>query len=149
MKERTVAAIKRGTVIDHIPSDSVFKVSEILKLDKLDNTVVIASNLTSTKNGKKGLIKVEDMFLDEVCLQKIAIIARDATISRIEDYKVTEKTKLKRPKVLKGILKCFNPGCITNHEPMETEFYLESEKPLIVRCKHCEREMQKRDVELK
>ena len=37
-KQLSVSAIKEGTVIDHIPAGSLFKVISILKLDKLDTS---------------------------------------------------------------------------------------------------------------
>jgi len=138
-KELSVSAIKEGTVIDHIPSKHTFKVAELLMLDKLDNRVVIASNLISLKLGTKGILKISDMFLDRKLVQKIALIAPNATVSTIKDYKIIEKTKLERPKILNNIIKCVNPNCITNNEPMKTEFVVESEKPVLVRCKYCER----------
>jgi len=144
----SVAALKKGTVIDHIPADKTFKVAEILKLDNMANMVVIASNLTSKKLGCKGLIKIADAYLDKKVVQKIALIAPRASVSRIDNYKVIEKTKLERSRLLSGLLKCYNPNCITNSEHIETKFVIEKEKPLLVRCRYCEREMKKEDIEL-
>ena len=53
-KELSVAAIKEGTVIDHIPADASFKVAAILKLRKDLNMVSIATNLNSKSLGKKN-----------------------------------------------------------------------------------------------
>ena len=53
-KELKVAALENGTVIDHIPSDKLFKVVEILKLSKLDKAITIGNNLTSKHTEKKG-----------------------------------------------------------------------------------------------
>ncbi len=37
-------------------------------------------------------------------------------------------------------MKCSNPGCITNkNEPVETEFVVESKKPVSLRCVYCDR----------
>ena len=35
-KERLVAAIENGTVIDHIPADKTFQVATLLKLNELN-----------------------------------------------------------------------------------------------------------------
>lgn len=148
MKERTVSAIKQGTVIDHIPSNYTFKVAEILGLDKMEKRVVIASNLESNKIGKKGIIKIEDVYLNQLGVQKIALIASNATLSVIKDYKVTEKTKLKRPNLIKSIIKCSNPNCITNKEKVVTQFTLESENPITARCRHCERPITEEEMRL-
>jgi len=139
IKELSVSAIKEGTVIDHIPARHTFKVADILKLQDLENSVVIATNLKSTKLGMKGIIKTSGLFLDKKLLQKISLIAPKATVSKIKNYKAIEKTKLERPKLLNNIIKCVNPNCITNNEPMDTKFVVEKEKPLLVRCRYCER----------
>lgn len=148
MKEQTISAIKQGTVIDHIPSDYAFKVAEILGFDKMGKRVVIASNLESSKMGKKGIIKIEDVYLNHLGVQRIALIAPNATLSVIKDYKVTGKTKLKIPKLIKKIIKCSNPNCITNKEEVVTLFTVESESPLTVRCRHCERPATSEEMRL-
>ena len=55
-KELKVAALENGTVIDHIPSDKLFKVVEILNLSELDKAITIGNNFTSKQIGKKGII---------------------------------------------------------------------------------------------
>lgn len=52
-----VNAIKNGTVIDHIPVKSLFKVISILGLDKIDKTITFGINLESKKLGKKSYNK--------------------------------------------------------------------------------------------
>ena len=39
--EMQVKALRNGTVIDHIPSDKLFKVVSILQLDKIEHQVTI------------------------------------------------------------------------------------------------------------
>ena len=59
-KERLVAAIKNGTVIDHIPAEKTYEVVNLLKLQELPVPVTIGYNYPSSKIGKKGIIKVVD-----------------------------------------------------------------------------------------
>src|SRR3989338_7610923 len=80
-KELSISAIKEGTAIDHIPADATFKVAEILHLDNHNGTVSIAANLQSKSMGKKGIIKVEGKFLTQDEVNKIAIVAPDATVN--------------------------------------------------------------------
>ena len=62
-KELAVAALKNGTVIDHIPPQSLFKVVDLLGLQALtDVSVTIGNNLDSNRLKKKGIIKVADLF---------------------------------------------------------------------------------------
>ena len=74
-EELAVAALKNGTVIDHIPTQSLFKVVNLLGIQKQTNSVTIGFNLDSKKCGKKGIIKIEDVYFPEETLNRIAIIA--------------------------------------------------------------------------
>lgn len=62
-KERLVAAIQNGTVIDHIPTEKTFQVVNLLGLENLDSPITIGVNLTSKKINRKGIIKISDKFL--------------------------------------------------------------------------------------
>jgi aspartate carbamoyltransferase regulatory subunit len=64
-EELAVAALENGTVIDHIPTQSLFKVVNLLGIKNLKNSVTIGFNLDSSKCGKKGIIKVADVFFPE------------------------------------------------------------------------------------
>lgn len=63
--ELAVAALKNGTVIDHIPSDVLFKVVSLLGIEKMNTHVTIGSNLKSSRMGTKGIIKVADVEFPE------------------------------------------------------------------------------------
>ena len=52
--ELKVSAIRSGTVIDHIPANTVFQVFKILGLDDSSKQVYFGTNLDSKKYGKKG-----------------------------------------------------------------------------------------------
>ena len=145
---KMVAAIKDGTVIDRIPSDKLFKVASILHLDELANQVTVGNNLESKELGTKGIIKVSDKFFTDKDINKIALIAPNAKLNIIRDYAVVEKKTLKLPTILEDIVKCGNPNCITNHEPMMTRFHVEDNKTLTLRCHYCERVMSGDDVKI-
>jgi len=42
-KERLVAAIENGTVIDHIPAEKTYQVANLLGLDKLATPITIGN----------------------------------------------------------------------------------------------------------
>ena len=42
----------------------------------------------------------------------------------INDYEVVEKKKVVTPDELRSIVRCNNPKCITNNEPMDTIFHV-------------------------
>ncbi|MEM4267255.1 MAG: aspartate carbamoyltransferase regulatory subunit [Candidatus Woesearchaeota archaeon] len=148
MKELKISAISVGTVIDHIPPQYTFKIAEILNIDKTAHVVSVANNLDSKKLGKKGLIKIGGVFLSSKDIQKIALVAPHATISKIKNYKVFEKNRVVVPDELEGIVKCFNPNCITNIEHIKTRFYVIDKINLKIFCRYCERSMTREDIEL-
>jgi aspartate carbamoyltransferase regulatory subunit len=147
-KELKISAIRDGTVIDHIPSDATFKVADILNLKDEKNIISVATNLKSKKTGKKGIIKVAGKTLTKDEVNKIAVIAPKATLNIIENYSVREKIKVSIPDMFNKIIKCSNPNCITNNEDVKTKFYVSKKEPLRVKCHYCEREMEKKEIEL-
>lgn len=134
-----VSAIKDGTVIDHIPAKNLFKVITILGLDKIENQITFGTNLESEKLGEKAIIKVSDKFFADDEINKIALIAPHAKLNIIRDYEVVEKKVVEIPDTIKGIVKCFNPKCITNHEKIATSFTVVAKEPLALKCKYCEK----------
>jgi len=147
-KETVVSSIKAGTVIDHIPADKTFKVADILSMEDVENIISVAVNLRSEKMEKKGIIKVGGKFLNSEEVSKIALLAPDVTMSIIKDFKVIEKVKLKIPNEIKGIVKCSNPNCITNHEETQRTFHVVQKEPLNLKCHYCERLMVEKDIVL-
>ncbi|MFV0472326.1 MAG: aspartate carbamoyltransferase regulatory subunit [Paludibacteraceae bacterium] len=149
-KKLKVAALRSGTVIDHIPSDKLFKVVQILHLDTCDNQITLANNLESKKISSKGLIKIADRALEEYETNKIALIAPDAKINIIREYEVVEKRPLKLPDNIYEIVQCPNPACITNHQPVKTRFYLlREEDEKLLKCHYCEKEVKLENVKIK
>ncbi len=138
-KQLSVSAIKNGTVIDHIPADTLFSVINILGLENISNQITFGTNLESKKFGKKGIIKVEGIYFSEKEINKIALVAPAARLNIIRDYEVVEKHQLTIPDEIEGIVKCFNPACITNHEPVTTRFRIVSKDPLRLKCHYCEK----------
>lgn len=138
-KTQTVSSIKDGTVIDHVPVESGFKVLEILRLNEHDKLVSFATNLPSKAMKKKALVKVSGRELSEEEFSKVAVLAPKATINIIKDYKVKLKKKVALPKKMESVIKCPNPACITNQEVVQTTFTVVNGAPIKLRCGHCER----------
>lgn len=138
-KELKVSAIENGTVIDHIPSQSVFQVIRILNLTNYNNQLLTGTNLDSNKMGKKGIIKVSNKFFESDEINKIALVAPSATLIIIRNFQVVEKRKVEIPDQVEKIVKCFNPNCITNNEEVPTRFEVIDKKELKLRCHYCEK----------
>lgn len=146
--ELLVAALENGTVIDHIPSELVFTIASLLELDKLESSVTIGYNLQSSKLGKKGIIKVADKFFTDEEISRLSVVAPNVVLSVIRDYDVVEKKEVITPDELHGIVRCSNPKCITNNEPMNTFFHVVDKEAGTLKCHYCEKEQNKSKVKL-
>ena len=147
-KELQVAALENGTVIDHLPSDKVFTVVSLLDLQNTDGNITIGNNFESKKLGKKGIIKVADRFFTDEEVSRLSVVAPNIKLNIIRHYEVVEKKQIVMPDELKGIVKCNNPKCITNNEPMQTWFHVVDKELGILKCHYCEKEQQKDNIKL-
>jgi aspartate carbamoyltransferase regulatory subunit len=145
-KELVVSAIENGTVIDHIPSKSVFRVVKMLNLEETGTQITIGLNLNSSKYGKKGIIKVSDVFFEKQEINKIALIAPTATLIIIKNYKVIEKRHVEIPDVIQKFVKCVNPNCITNQQNVSTRFSVIDKEDLKLQCNFCEKITAKNNI---
>ena len=137
--EMPVASICNGTVIDHIPSDKLFKVAALLHLDTMESPITIGNNFPSKVLGRKGIIKIADHFFDGDLVYRVALI----------DYKVVEKKSVELPSEIVGIVRCSNPKCITNNEPMPTRFSaLQGHEKGVIQCAYCGRKVVGTEADL-
>ncbi len=145
-----VEAIRNGIVLDHIPSDKLFKIVSILQLDKSDTPITIGNNLESKQVGRKGIIKITNRFFSDDEINKIAILAPNIRLNVIKDYQVTEKRYISLPPEVHALVRCSNPKCITNSEPMATKFSvsLVQERGVKLTCHYCGRSVSGEDCEL-
>ncbi len=147
-KELQVAALENGTVIDHIPSEKLFTVVSLLGIQEMNNNITIGFNLASKKLGKKGIIKVADRFFTDEEINRIAVVAPNVKLNIIRNYEVVEKREVVLPDELRGIVKCANPKCITNNEPMPTRFHVIDKDNCIIKCHYCEKEQRREEIEV-
>lgn len=143
-----VSALCNGTVIDHIPADKLFAVVNLLNIPQMSSNITIGNNLESKKLGKKGLIKVADKFFTDDEVNRISLVAPNVVLNTIRDYKVVEKREVKMPSELHNIVKCANPACITNNEPMATHFHVTNAEAGIIKCRYCEKEIKVNKAQL-
>ena len=147
-KERLVAAIENGTVIDHIPAEKTFQVMNLLELQNLSTPVTIGYNFSSSKVGCKGIIKVSDKFFTDDEISRLSVVAPNIILNIIRDYEVVEKKQVITTDQLRGIVKCNNPKCITNNEPVSTIFNVVDKEAGTLKCHYCDKEQQMENVEL-
>ena len=141
-----VAALRNGTVIDHIPAEKLFTVVSLLGLEHMENNITIGFNLESKKLGTKGIIKIADKFFCDEEINRISVVAPHVKLNIIRDYEVIEKKEVRRHDDLKGIVKCAKPKCITNNEPMATLFHVTDKENCVLKCHYCEKEQRKEEI---
>jgi aspartate carbamoyltransferase regulatory subunit len=148
-KKLKVSAIKNGTVIDRIPAGQLFHVIEILGLAKGDFQMTFGTNLESKVLGVKSIIKISDKFFEEDDVNRIALVAPDAILNIIKDYHVVEKRPVVIPSEICGLVRCLNPRCITNHEPVKTHFTTRmTSGGLVLKCHYCEKETGQKNLQI-
>ena len=133
-----VGKIEEGFVLDHIKAGKCMDIYEHLGLDKMDCTVAIIKNARSKAMGKKDIIKVE-CDINTLDLNVLAFIDHSITINVIKNGEIVEKKELSLPKMVKNVIRCHNPRCITSIEQgLPHIFLLSDEAKEVYRCKYCE-----------
>ncbi len=143
-KKLAVAKIRDGVVIDHIPPGKGYYVLQVLGLtayfaDKMVSAVINAPS--QCKGYKKDVIKIGGE-LDEIQLEKLGLVVPGATLNIIRDYEVIEKKDIEPPSIVRNLINCPEPKCITNaipREPVRKEFITINKEPVTLRCCYCDR----------
>jgi aspartate carbamoyltransferase regulatory subunit len=147
-QELYVRKIKDGTVIDHITPGFALDVLKILGINgKAGEVMTAAVNVESKQHKRKDIVKIQDRELKPSEVDKIALIAPNATINIIRNYDVASKKLVQLPETIRGILKCDNPSCISNsREPVEPQFHVDQRGPIHLRCYFCGHVMEREDI---
>ncbi len=136
-----IQAIENGTVIDHIKAGQALNVLRILGIfTDCKGTVSFVMNAPGAK-GRKDVVKVEGRALNVEELNKISLIAPNATVNIIRDFVVIQKKKVVLPTYVEGVVRCINPNCISNSkEPIKSKFSVvrSEEGGVVLRCLYCE-----------
>lgn len=139
-----VGKIEEGFVLDHIKAGKSLSIYEHLQLDKLDCTVAIIKNAKSNKLGKKDILKVE-CDINMLDLDVLAFIDHNITVNVIKDGVIVSKKDLQLPKMIRNVIRCKNPRCITSIEQeLPHIFTLADEEKEVYRCKYCEEKCTER-----
>jgi|TARA_B110000438_G_scaffold130562_1_gene126744 aspartate carbamoyltransferase regulatory subunit len=142
-----VQPIRNGTVIDHIKAGRGKKVLDILNLSGSDTTISLLINVQSKIQERKDIIKIEDRELNEIEIEKLALLSPNAIVNIIRNYSVAEKIKIEIPEFISEIVHCPNENCICNNERgVSTNFKLLSEENLHIKCTYCGRKMDEENI---
>ncbi len=132
-----IDSIKNGIVIDHITAGKAMKIYNLLGLDELDCSVALIKNVSSSKMGKKDIIKIDTDF--HVDLDILGYVDPGATVNIIQNEEMVAKKKLELPEKLTNVIKCKNPRCITSTEQeLPQIFKLTDKEKKVYRCMYCE-----------
>lgn len=133
-----VGSLNEGFVLDHIKAGKCMDIYNYLGLDKLDCQVAIIKNAKSNKMGRKDIIKIECP-IDVINLDILGYIDHNITVNIIHNGQIVDKKQLTLPKIIKNVVNCKNPRCITSIEQeLDQIFILSDEAKQIYRCKYCE-----------
>ncbi|MCQ6961851.1 aspartate carbamoyltransferase regulatory subunit [Methanolobus chelungpuianus] len=139
-QELRVKRIENGTVIDHINAGQALNVLKILGIPDSSQGVVSVLLNSPGKFGIKDVVKIENRELNVREVDKIALIAPNATINIIRNFNVSQKKKVHIPTFVEGVVRCVNPNCISNsNEPVTSKFDVSVEESLRLRCTYCGR----------
>jgi aspartate carbamoyltransferase regulatory subunit len=111
--------------------------------------VLFGTNLESKKYGTKGIIKVSNKFFKPQEVNKISLVAPNATLIEIKKFQVVSKKVVQVPDEIVKIVKCFNPNCVTNHEDVPTRFTMLSKEEVRLQCHYCEKITDKKNMVIK
>jgi len=132
-----IDAIRNGIVIDHIKAGDGMRIYNFLNLGALDCSVALIKNASSTKAGKKDIIKVDRV--PDIDLNALGFIDPNITINIIRDSVRVEKYHPELPMKMTNILICKNPRCITTTEQeLPHVFVLTYREKHEYRCVYCE-----------
>lgn len=146
-KTLSVAAIKHGTSIDHIPAGQAIRIMHLLNLLQSKHKVTVGLNLPSKRMVLKDLIKIENHIINTQEANEITIFAPQATINIIKDFEVVDKITTTLPSSIANVFICPNPACISGSEPMASYFLIrEQGKQVVLTCKFCEKYFDRNEV---
>lgn len=134
-----IDGVKTGIVLDHIKAGKSMQIYELLRLDKIDNCVAVIQNATSSKYGRKDIIKIDELI--DLDFDVLGYIDSNITVNIVKDGKLAEKKHLELPETLTNVIKCKNPRCITSVEQeIVHKFKLVDKEKKIYRCAYCDAE---------
>ncbi len=144
-----IVKISDGTVIDHIDAGHALEVLEILGITgKGGSIVTLAMNISSSRIGKKDIVKIENRVIEDTEVDKIALVAPEATINIIKNSEVVKKTRVELPERISNVVSCPNPRCVTNkeREPIVPKYEVVSKSPVVLKCLYCWNLIEEADI---
>jgi len=134
-----IDGVKNGIVIDHIKAGKSIEIYNLLGLNKVNACVAIITNASSTKYGKKDILKIDEIV--ELDFDLLGYVDSNITVNFVEDGKMVKKVHMALPETLTNVAKCKNPRCITSVEQeIVQKFRLVDRENKVYRCEYCDAE---------
>lgn len=142
--------IDEGTVIDHILPGRSGLVRRALHIPE-KVPVLVAENLESYKmpDQRKDLVKFIGYKPSQAELNQAALISPEATISFISHGRITEKGAVVLPDLVRGVIECQNPNCISWPDHLEgvtPVFRTVSRQPPVLQCYYCDHRVRHEEI---
>lgn len=131
-----IDSITNGIVIDHITKGRGMELYSLLGLDSLECSVALIRNVASSKLGKKDMIKLDADI--PVSFDVIGYVDPGITVNIIKNGVIVEKRTIAPPQILKNVIKCKNPRCITSGEQGLDHIFKRVGDDGVYRCIYCE-----------
>ena len=146
-KSLSVEAIENGTVIDHIPAGLALTILRQFKLLHEGCAVTVGFNLPSKRHGRKDIIKINGIRLNEAAANRLALFAPEAVVNTIADFKVVSKRRLAMPDEIAEVFRCPNANCASHGEPVKSRFYVKHQGGHTkLKCRYCEKTFPRQAV---
>jgi aspartate carbamoyltransferase regulatory subunit len=145
-----ISRITNGTVIDHIRPGYVMLVLRILGYTEVVNDKTrLATNVKSRKYGTKDILMLDERYLTENQISKIAIISRRATVNIIRNG-ILEKRRVEAPDEAVNVFVCYS-NCASYdphqraHLPTRFKKVASEDGDLRYRCYYCRSVIEEQD----
>ena len=136
-----VTSVRNGIIIDHVPAGTALTVLRYLRIDPAKAKLALIMNTTSHRYGSKDIIKIEDLTADDIDLDVLGLVARQATVGIVRDGRIVEKRSPRLPERIVDVLVCRNPRCVTTVErSIPQRFHLTRSERQEYRCDYCDEE---------
>ena len=92
----------------------------------------------------KDIVKIEDREISQSDLDKLALVAPEASVAIIRAYSVAEKLQVNLGEEVINVAACSYSNCASHgpREPLPHRLIVHGREPLQLRCHYCGREQE-------
>jgi len=138
--------VRNGVVVDHITHGLGMIIMRYLIGNGLINGGVrhLIENVPSQKYGRKDVLVLQSDAISDEGMETIAALSPQVTFNIIRGG-TFRKEKIRPPKILRGVGRCPNANCVTNHESEAVPRFVNDGNGNLT-CWYCEKEYKVPEV---